>query len=43
MDDDIRKQLNYLRLTWLTDNWDTLFKESKKKQPSLPSIFNRYY
>ena len=34
MDEAIRKQLRYLRLTWLDENWDILVKETKKKQPS---------
>lgn len=34
MDDNITKQLHYLRLTWLEENWDILVKETKKKQPS---------
>jgi DNA replication protein DnaC len=32
--ENIKKQLHYLRLEWLKDNWDNLLQESKKKQPS---------
>lgn len=47
MDDDIKKQLHYLRLTWLDENWDDLLKETKKKQPSyhrlLTNIIEKEY
>ncbi len=34
MNDDIKNQLHYLRLSWLEDNWDSYLKEIKKKEPS---------
>ena len=47
INNDIKKQLHYLRMSWLEDNWDNLLKESKKKQPSyhrfLTDIIDKEY
>ena len=32
--DDIKKQLHYLRLSWLEENWEAAVKDTKKRQPS---------
>ncbi len=34
INDDIKKQLHYLRLSWLEENWDNYLKDIKKKEPS---------
>ena len=34
MDEDIKKQMHYLRLKWLQDNWDTVLGEAKQKKSS---------
>ncbi len=47
INDDIKKQLHYLRLSWLKDNWDNHLKETKSKQPSyhkfLTNIIDKEY
>jgi len=41
MDDTIRKQLQYLGCSYTLENWDTIFQEAKKVQPSYQSFFTK--
>ncbi len=39
MDESIKEQLQFLGYRYTLENWDTLFREAQKKQPSYQSFF----
>jgi DNA replication protein DnaC len=39
MDEDIKKQLQFLGYRYTLENWDTIFQEAKKEQPAYQSFF----
>lgn len=39
MDEGIKKQLQFLGCRYTLENWDTIFQEAKRKQPSYQSFF----
>lgn len=41
MNDTIKKQLQYLGHRYTVENWDTIFREAKREQPSYLSFFTR--
>lgn len=41
MDESIKKQLQFLGYGYTLDNWDTIFREAKREQPSYQSFFTK--